>query len=87
MPSRRLRDEIDCAGALDLFCDAAVHPGGNTSGPAWQNLARFRGELRQIIGIRVRDFLNLNVVTATGQAAVCLAEIDESLFGFRFHKG
>ena len=62
-----------------------MHPSRNTSDPTWEDFACFGGELGEVIGIRVNDFLDLDVVTTTWEAAVGLPEIDEALFGFRFH--
>lgn len=81
----RLHHEIDCARAFDFTRDLSVHPCGNSRDAARKNFPGLSGEFGKNLRILVGNFFRRQIKATTRQLAVGAAEIDEALFGFRFH--
>lgn len=86
MPAgRKLHHEIDRAGAFDLASNFPVHPGGDSRDTTRKNFPGLRGKFGENLRILVGNLVCGQIKAAARQLAVGLAEIDEALFGFRFH--
>ncbi len=79
-----LRQKVDGTSPLDFTGNLAVHLGGQPGHSARKNLAGFRSELGQEIGVKQIYLIHRDVETTTRHLTIARAETNTTFYSLGF---